>query len=222
MKRIILSIAVLFSSAALFAQTGTKKIDEGTLIYAVEWQLPGQMQAMAANFPTELKVYFKGDSSSMTTSSAIYTSSNILNIAKKYERLLLDIPMMGKKYSVTFTPEDQERIQANLPGLTLHADKETKTIAGFHALRYEVNEKKNSQTSEAWLTKDIEIIPNSLTRFYDNSYGVPLEFTSYMNGLSIRVTLKELQPGPVPQGSFTGGTDYENISLSQLMQLQGN
>jgi len=109
MKKLIFTAAMLLLGANSFAQTG-KKLSEGTLIYSVEWKLPEQMAAMASSFPTELKVHFKGDSSSLKTESAMYSSTNITNLSKEYERLLLDIPMMNKKFSVIFSPADQEKI----------------------------------------------------------------------------------------------------------------
>ncbi|MFA6944602.1 MAG: hypothetical protein WC220_01760 [Pedobacter sp.] len=219
MNKIILNLALLLIVTGAFAQTN--KIAEGTIIYTVEWKLPEQMQTMASNFPTELKVYFKGDSSSLKTESAMYSSTNIMNVAKEYERLLLNIPMMGKKFSVIFSPADQEKISANMPELSLKAGTETKTVAGYKALKHEVNEKKSNQNSEAWFTEDIEVTPNSLTRFYDKSYGFPVEFTSYMNGLSVKAMVKEIKAGPVPAGSFSATKDFEEITLDQLMQMQG-
>lgn len=224
MKKLILSTVLLFVSVYVFAQNApatTKKITEGTLTYAVEWKLPEQMQAMAANFPTELKVYFKGDSSSLKTESPMYKSTSILNVAKEYERLLLDIPMMGKKYSIKFTPADQEKMQDRMPELVLKSSTETKNVGGYNASKFDVTEKKSNQNSTAWLTKDIEVTPNSLSRFYDKSYGVPVEFTSFMNGLSVKATLKELKEGAVPARSFSASKDYEEITMDQLMQMQG-
>ncbi len=219
MKKIILNLALILIGSGLYAQG--KKIAEGTITYTVEWNLPEQMQAMAGNFPKELKVYFKGDSSSVKTESAMYNSTSILNVSKEYERLLLDIPMMGKKYSVIFSPADQERMQANMPDLTVKAGTETKTIGGYTSIKHEVNEKKTNQNSEAWFTKDLNVTANSLTRFFDKSYGFPVQFTSYMNGLSIKAVLKEIKETPVPGGSFTASKDYEEITLDQLMQMQG-
>src|SRR5690349_5946828 len=117
-KRLIFTLAMLIGVNALIAQTNGKKITEGKVVYAVEWQLPEQMKPMAANFPTELIVLFKGDSASLKTESSMYTSISILNTKKEYERLLLDVPMMGKKLSVIFTPADQEKMQDKLPELT--------------------------------------------------------------------------------------------------------
>jgi GLPGLI family protein len=221
MKRIILSFALLFLATGIFAQSTTGKITEGTIIYTVEWKLPEQMQAMASSFPKELTVYFKGDSSSLKTESAMYSSTNILNVSKEYERLLLDIPMMGKKFSVKFSPADQDKMQANLPELALKAGTETKSIAGFKVLKHEVNKKKSNQNSEAWFTKDVEVTPNALSRFFDKNFGFPVEFVSYMNGLSVKAVVKEIKAGTVPAGSFSASKDFEEISMDQLMQMQG-
>jgi len=225
MRRIILSFVLLFSATVIYAQlsnsANTGKITEGTIIYTVEWKLPEQMAAMASSFPKELTVYFKGDSSSLKTESAMYSSTNILNVNKEYERLLLNIPMMGKKFSVLFSPADQEKMQANLPELTLKASTETKSIAGFNVLKHEVNEKKSNQNFEAWFTKDVEVTQNALSRFFDKNFGFPVEFVSFMNGLSVKAIVKEIKAGTVPAGSFSASKDFEEISMDQLMQMQG-
>jgi len=219
MKRIILNLALFLIGTSVFAQGN--KIAEGTITYTVEWKLPEQMQAMASNFPTEIKVYFKGDSSSLKTESAMYSSTNIFNFNKEYERLLLNVPMMGKKFSVIFSPADQEKVAANMPELTIKPGTETKIIAGYTVQKHEVNEKKSNQNCEAWFTKEVEIIPNSLSRFYGKQYGFPVEFISFMNGLSVKAVVKEIATGPVPVGSFSATNDYEEITLDQLMQMQG-
>ena len=152
----------------------------------------------------------------------MYSSTNITNLSKEYERLLLDIPMMNKKFSVIFSPADQEKIASNMPDLVLTAGTETKTIAGYNATRYEVTEKKSNQNSTAWFTKDVEVTTqNPLTRFFNKSYGFPLEFTSYMNGLSVKAILKEVKTEAIPAGSFNASKDYEEITFDQLMQMQG-
>jgi GLPGLI family protein len=220
-KKLIFTIVLLVSVNALIAQTSGKKITEGKVVYAVEWQLPEHLKPMAANFPSELTVLFKGDSASLKTESSMYTHTSILNTNKEYERVLLDIPMMGKKLSVIFTPADQEKMQDKLPELSFKDGAESKSLAGYKAKKYLVNEKKTNQEFEAWFTKDIEVTPNTLTRYYDKSYGFPLEFSSFMNGVTIKAKVKEVTPGPVPAGSFSATADFEEITLDQLMQMNG-
>jgi len=207
----------MLTGTFLFAQN---KIAEGMITYSVQWKLPENMQAMAANLPTELKVYFKGDSSSMKTESQMFTSTSIMNLNKEYERLLLDIPMMGKKFSVIFTPADQEKMQETFPDLSLKAATETKTVAGYKATKYDVTDKKSNQNYEAWFTKDVEVTPNSLTRFYDKSYGFPVEFSSFMNNMAVKATVKEIKTLSVPAGSFSAAKEHEEITFEQLMQMK--
>ena len=61
MKKTFSCLALLLATNFLFAQT---KIKEGVVTYKVQWTLPENMEALADNLPTEIKVYFKGDSSS--------------------------------------------------------------------------------------------------------------------------------------------------------------
>jgi len=218
MRKMILIGALALLSTAGIAQN---KINEGTIVYQVEWKLPPQMQQMAAMFPKEMTVYFKGDSSVTQSKSSMSNSSSIMNSKTEYQRLLLDLPMMSKKLSVIFTPDDQEQIKENWPDLALKEETETKTIAGYTGKKYTVTEKKSSTTSEAWFAKDVDVVPNSLTQFFDKSYGFPLQFNSYQNGMGLNATVKEVKTGPVPKGSFTATKDYEEITFAQLMGMMG-
>ena len=99
MKKILTLAIVLVSLVNANAQ---QKISEGVVVYTLSWNVPEQAQAMAASLPTEIQVYFKGDSSSMKIESQFFSMQSILNTKKEHERLLLDIPMISKKYSVVF------------------------------------------------------------------------------------------------------------------------
>lgn len=220
MRKLLLSICILFTATLGFAQSPKGKLAEGVVTYTVKWNLPEQMQPMAAQFPTELKVYFKGDSASLKTESAMYSSTNIINSAKEYERLLLDIPMMGKKFSVIFTPADLDKMAEQMPDIQVKAGTETKVVAGYNATKHEVHEKKTDHKSEAWFTKDVDVTANPLTRYYDKNLGFPVEFTSYLSGVSVNAVIKEIQAITVPAGVFSASKDYEEITFDQLMQMQ--
>ncbi len=224
MKKIILGAALMLSGGFLVAQTAPaakNKMAEGVITYAVEWTLPEKMQGMADNFPKELKVYFKGDSSSMKMESQMYSSTVIMNAPKQYERMLMDIPVMGKKFSVLFTPADQDKMEEKMPQLSLKGGTETKTILGYKAVKFDVNEKKSNQSFEAWFTKDVDIVSNNLSRFYDKNYGFPLDFKSFLNGITLKATVKNIEESAVPAGVFTASKDYEEITFDHLMQMSG-
>jgi hypothetical protein len=60
-----------------------------------------------------------------------------------------------------------------------------------------------------------------MSRFYEASYGFPLEFLSFQNGIPVKATVREIKKVSVPAGSFGADKDYEEISYSQLMQMSG-
>lgn len=218
MKKILFSLALLLTASLSFAQ---KKIGEGTITYEVEWQLPQQMQAYSAMFPKEVKVYFKGDSASWKNENQMSTTTTITNAKAEYTRLLLDVPMMGKKFSVTFTPADVENMKDKMPEYTITPGTETKTLSGFTVVKHAMSEKKTGTNSDAWFTKDIEVAQNSFTQFFDTKYGFPVEFSSFTNGVGIKAKVKEVKAETVPAGVFSTGPDYEVMSVEQLMQIQG-
>jgi hypothetical protein len=218
MKKILTLAIVLLTLVNVNAQ---QKITEGVVVYTLSWNVPEQAQAMAASLPTEVQVYFKGDSSSMKMESQFFSTQSILNTKKEYERMLLDIPMMSKKYSVIFTPADQEMLADKYPQMSLKPSTESKVLNGYKASKFEVYEAKTDTKFDVWFTKDIEVVANPLSRFYEPSYGFPLEFTSFQNGLSVKASLKEIQKTSVPEGMFSASKDYEEMTLTQLMQMRG-
>jgi len=218
MKRILTLAIVLVTLVNANAQ---QKISEGIIVYNLSWNVPEQAQAMAASLPTEIQVYFKGDSSSMKMESQFFSTQSILNTKKEYERLLLDIPMMSKKYSVVFTPADQEMLADKYPQMSLKPSTESKVLNGFKASKFEVYESKTDSKFDVWFTKDVDIVANPLSRFYETSYGFPVEFTSFQNGITVRASVKEIQKTNVPAGVFSASKDYEEMSLTQLMQMRG-
>jgi hypothetical protein len=64
-------------------------------------------------------------------------------------------------------------------------------------------------------------VANPLSRFYEASYGFPVEFTSFQNGISVRASVKEIQKTSVPAGVFSATQDFEEMTLTQLMQMRG-
>ena len=42
-----------------------------------------------------------------------------------------------------------------------------------------------------------------------------------MNGLSVKAVVKEIKAESVPSGMFSATKDFEEITLDQLMQMQG-
>lgn len=216
MKKIIVTATLALLCNLGFAQ---KKIAEGSILYQVEYDLPAEMQQMRAMLPSEVTVYFKGDSSSSLNKTPMATTNFIMNPKTEFQRLLLDIPMMNRKLSVKFTPDDMETMKESFPELSFVPGTETKTISGYAGQKYTVSEKKSGKNSEAYFTKDVEIPSNSFTQYFDKSYGFPLQFITYQQGMTLKATVKQIKEEKVPAGSFSASKDYEEITFSQLQQM---
>ena len=215
MKRILTIALLLLAITQVKAQ---QKITEGIIVYTLTWE---KSQSIAGSLPAEIQVYFKGDSSSLKVESQFFTAQSILNTKKEYERMLFDIPMMRKKYSVIFTPADQEIEADRYPQMNLKPSKESKVLNGFKASKFEVYESKTNTTFDVWFTKDIEVVANPLSRFYEASYGFPVEFTSFLNEMWVKASVKEIKQTSVPVGVFSAGKDYEESTYNQLEQMRG-
>ncbi len=216
MKKLILCACFTLLCTIALAQT---KVKEGTITYTAEYTMPTGMEGMASSLPKELTVYFKGDSAVSMQKMGMANINMITNKKTDYMRLLLDIPVANKKFSVKFTPADQEVMSDKFPDYAGTAGTETKTIGAYKTQKYTLKDKKTGTDTEGWFTKDIEIAPNSFTMLYDQSYGVPVQFTSQQNGVSMKLTIKEIKEGQVPVGVFAAGKDYEEITFQQLQAM---
>lgn len=215
MKKIILSASLALLTTLGFSQ---KKIAEGSITYAVEYDLPANMQQMKAMLPSEVIVYFKGDSTSSQNKSPMASTNFIMNPKTEFQRLLLDIPMMNKKYSVRFTPDDLETMKEGFPELTFIPGTETKKIASYTGKKYTVTDKAG-KTYEAFFTTEIDLPANSFTQYFEKSYGFPLEFVTYQQGMTLKAVVKEIKEEKVPANTFSASKDYEEISAAQLQDM---
>ena len=218
MKKFILGVAVACISANSFAQ---KIISEGVITYKVEWMPPPAAQQMASMFPKELQVQFRADSSAVDTKTNFFSNRVIMNEKTEYLRLLVDMSMANKKYSVIFTPDDREQMQERSPEFETTATTETKLISGYQAVKYKVKEKKSGQTFDAWFTKDIRVVDNPLTAFYDKNLGVPLDFQSAASGMPVKATVISINESKVPAGIFGASKEYQEITFAELMGMMG-
>jgi hypothetical protein len=217
MKKMILGAALALTSIFALAQ---KKIDEGTILYTVDFNSAGSKR-LNTMMPKEIRVYFKGDSSCVESITSSFSTKIILNQKTGAQRFLVDIPKLSKKIAVQLTPEEIGTLKANFPDLTFTEESQTKSIASFNGKKYKVFNKRNSQSSEAVFTKELDVPGNALTQYLDHSYGFPLEFTGEIQGTAVHLLVEEIREEKVPAGIFTVGGGYEEMSYSQLREMSG-
>jgi hypothetical protein len=207
----------LIISQALFSSCSHKKVVQGSITYSIEYQLPDSLNKYLLYLPKSAKVYFKGDSAVSIQQMNDEATTIITYKPTNFMRVLL--ASSAKKYVIDYNKADQaEELPARL-GYSYSAGTETRTIAGHKALKYELTDKVTGESAEAWFTKEIAIIPNSLTMPFDTTKGVPLAFTTSHNGMKIKTTIKDIKFENVPTGIFSTPAGYEPLTPKQLRDM---
>ena len=214
MKRTI--IAVFVVAICLYA-CKNKKPNEGKIVYQLEYQLPDSLKRYAAFLPNEATVYFKGDSTVSIQRSSEESTTIITDRPTNFMRVLLQSP--EKQFVVDYNKAEQAEEIGHLPAHTTTKQQDTKTIAGYKATKYIVQDKLSDEKTEMWFTKDIAIPPNSLTMMLDSTLGVPLMFTIDQNGMKMKTTVKEIKFQPVPAGVFSTPKEFTPLTPQQLREM---
>ena len=192
-------------------------MQQGSITYRIEYRLPDSLNKYLAYLPKSATVYFKGDSAVSIQQSNDESTTVITDKPANLMRVLLQ--STAKKYVIDYNKAEQaEEVPARL-GYTYKAGIETKIIAGHKTLKYTLTDKATGESSEAWFTQEVSVIPNSLTMSFDTTHGVPLAFTTNQNGMIITTTVKEIKFEPVPAGIFSTPPGFEPLTPKQLRDL---
>lgn len=214
MKKALLYLVLFF---ALFNSCSRKKEIQGSITYNIDYQLPDSLNKYLLYLPKSAKVYFKGDSAVSIQQMNDESTTVITCKPANFMRVLL--ASSAKKYVIDYNKAEQENETPARLGYSYAAGAETKIIAGHTTLKYTLTNKATGESSEAWFTKEISIIPNSLTMAFDTSRGVPLSFTVNQNGMVIKTTVKDIKFEAVPVGIFATPAGYEPLSPKQLRDM---
>ncbi len=214
MKKIIFLSFVLL---AFLAACNRKNTDEGSITYQLEYQLPDSLKQYAEFLPKQAVVYFKGDSAVSIQKTNEESTTIITDRKTNFMRVLLK--SAARQFVVNYNKSEQAEEIGQLPPHTIAKQNETKTIAGYNATKYVAKDKLSDETTEMWFTKDISLIPNSLTMPLDSTLGTPLAFTINQNGMKTKTTVKEIKFEPVPEGIFATPAGYVPLTPQQLRQM---
>jgi hypothetical protein len=211
------ALLYLVIALGLFSSCSRKPVIQGSISYDIEYQLPDSLHKYLLYLPKSAKVFFKGDSAVSVQQMNDESTTVITDKPTDFMRVLL--ASSAKKYVIDYTKADQaEELPARL-GYAYTAGTETRTIAGHKALKYTLTDKVTGENVEAWFTKEVSIIPNSLTMAFDTTYGVPLIFTTNHGGMAVKTIVKDIKFEPVPQDIFSTPKGYEPITPKQLREM---
>ncbi|MGI4727446.1 MAG: hypothetical protein ACRYGB_02655 [Janthinobacterium lividum] len=207
-KKAALSLAFL---TAGFAAQAQKSITEGVIVYSVTTN--GQQN--------EAKNYFKGDSSAYQLQQGPADIKIISDDKAEYRAILVDVPVASIKKAAILTPADMEQMKSMEPTFTSTPTTETQTIAGFKCKKVTAKDSKSGKTYDVWVTNDVTTPTNSLTKYYSNFGGMPVKFSISQMGQQVDVLLKSITAEKVKPGTFAVPTDFEKITMQELMSMRG-
>lgn len=214
MKKLVL---ITFGLLILLYSCKQKNTSEGKIIYQIAYELPDSLKRYAEFLPKEATVYFKTDSTISIQRINEESTTVITDRKTNFMRVLLNSP--ARQFMVDYSKADQAEEIGILPPHTITKQKETSTIAGYKALRYLSKDKLSDEITEMWFTKDVSILPNSLTMMLDTTLGVPLKFTINQNGMKTKTTVKSIQFEAVPPAIFSTPKGYVPLTPQQLRQM---
>ncbi len=221
LKSGLVAFICLSSSIAAKAQ---KSIEQGTITYAVEYDLPADQQSMAAMLPSEYKVNFKDNLSQFKMDMGMFAVNVIYNSKSKETLTLTDVPMQNKKIAVKMNEEQSAKMK-EMQGAENDFDvtptSETKKISGYNCTRYHVKDKTSGHEYEVWATKDVQIPVTSLTSDYIKIPGLPVQFNVSNRGMKAKLTLKEVKADDQLDLNMNVPDGYENMSFEDLLQQMG-
>lgn len=219
-----LSFASLLLTASFFVANAQKKIAEGTITYAIEYNLPADKQAMAAMLPQEYKVSFNGSSSKFKMEMGMFSTLVIYNGSTHETLSLTEVPIQNKKIAVKMNKEQTEKMaemQGTLKDLEISATEETKVINGFNCKKYVCTDKDSGAKMDVWATNDIELPLNSITYNFKELKAVPIQFSSDARGMKSKITVKSISEDKVGDILMETPKEFETMSFEDLMKQMG-
>ena len=189
MKKIILLLVAIVSLNG-FAQ---EEVKEGVMTMKMTMSTDNEQAkaalAMMGDIP--MTVYFKGKKS-RTEQSHQMTGNNttIVDNSNKKMLVLLDNPMLGKKYTET----DMSKSNEDAKAITVKENGESKTIVGYTCKGYDITGNKDGvDINMTMYTTDKIVIPTqNTTMLGDKLKGFPMYMVMNVNqgGMDMKIMME--------------------------------
>lgn len=208
-KNVALGLAL---SATVMGAQAQKKVTEGTAAYSVS----------VAGQTADVTSYFKGDTSSVGFQRGPAKINMIGTKDGNYFVVLLDVPVANMKKAAIGTPAELDEAQANDPQYAFTKTDETKKIGDYNCKKFIAKNTKDGATYDLWITNDVVIPSNLVTKLYESLGGTPVQFT-YLQGGNAKMaqvfTLKSVTEAKVPANAFKVTPDYDKMSLTDMQNM---
>lgn len=179
-----------------------KKVSELTLVYQFVISSRDPAAAPSTTVAPEgatNTIYIKGFKSRSETTSALYSSTTILDAKTDNAVMLKEVS--GQKLLIRLTPDNWREKNQRFDGMVFKNTPETKEIAGYKC-QQAVATRSDGYVLTVFYTQ--QLIPEN--KDYDPQFknldGLPLEYEIASGNLKIRYTILKLTQNPVPASRF--------------------
>jgi len=222
MRKVFFLLLNIFIALSANAQKG--KVFEGKVIFDISY--PGmELDATTASMlPKETVVFIKNDKQRTDMSMGMgMTNSTIVDGKTKTAIVLMDI--MGNKYSMKMTEETIKKQEAEMPEPKVKLLDETKEIAGYKCKKAEMIF-EDAQTKDfsyfIYYTPEIGSKDlNWLTSQFKGIEGFLMEFETRQQGMTMKMSAREVVTESVPDSKFVIPADYKETSTEELQKMFG-
>jgi hypothetical protein len=201
-KRLLIVYSFIHMATSGFAQ-----LKEGSLIYSIKYEDATLDSSALKGLPDSSSIYFKNDKIriDMQIGKGAYNIVIADNLLKQVHVLM---NMKGTKTDMLLSEKDILKKMDKNPQVTILKDS-TRMIAGFNCIKAIVT--TNGYKMEVWFTPDISILNLNWNNALRNIDGFPMEYTLLTGNLHLRMTAKEVKPGPIDDNIFLVPEDYVKV-----------
>ncbi|MFA7272460.1 MAG: DUF4412 domain-containing protein [Crocinitomicaceae bacterium] len=184
-----------------------------------------QTQMMAGMFEgSTMEVFFNSSCSRSEMQMGTMMKTTVITDQYANQSLTLMAGMFGKKAILQTLDDKNKTAKTSEPTFSIELTNETKTILGF-SCKKAILKSEEGLVLTAWYTEDFIVNRKNFQFANDQIPGMPLEFDTYLNGLTLKMTALNLEKslGKTSRELFdlTVPEAYEITTFEDMMKAGG-
>lgn len=213
-------LAIILIGTAVIAN-GQKKINEGSIVYGVEYAPTADQEAIVSSLPTEQKIKFSGPIIKIEMQRGPATIVILREEVADKTLMLIDVPVAQMQFAVKMSKADNDKMREGQPKFSdFKATGEKKKIGDYNAEKYTYKDDKGN-AYELWATTDIELPAGFAGQDFKDVKGTLLKFTQFQQGMKSTLTFKSIKEEKIGPLSLEVPSGYEVKTMEELMAMQG-
>ena len=204
-------VLCVFTSGILGAQNF-----EGKVTYSIEYlEVPQEVMGFESMLPQELSLSIT--EYKVRVQQSVMGGDQVIVMDKSKNEGFALMDMLGQKIAILMSSVDLQEQTESEQYLKYRYFEEKKMILGYECRKAEVYSENSDQVMVVWYT---EVIQNPGYQM-EELKGFPIQYEKQENGLSMRLTAKEIIREKVNPSLFEIPVDYERMTLEEMRSTFG-